>query len=338
MNNPRHARLRLQAMIEKWPMKEPFHITGYTFTEIDSLVVSLHEDGKTGRGEAQGVYYRRDTPATMLAQIEALRHRIEAGVTRQDLLQLLPAGGARNALDCALWDLEANQIGQPVWRLAELEPPRPLITTFTLGADNPAVMADGARDYTDAHALKLKLTDDDLNAERVRAVRAARPDAWIMIDANQGFTRDSFTRLLPELQQTQVALIEQPFPVGREDWLDGLNSPIRIAADESVQDHFDLQKLGGRVDIINIKLDKCGGLTEALAMAKQARGLGFELMVGNMGGTSLAMAPAFILGQQCTVVDVDGPISLKSDRTPGMTYENGMAWNAERVWGAPARV
>jgi L-alanine-DL-glutamate epimerase-like enolase superfamily enzyme len=326
--------VKLHTAIEKRPMKAPFHITGYTFTGFDALVVTLREGGCIGRGEAQGVYYKHDNPPGMLDQIEALRDRIERGITRTELLDCLPPGGARNALDSALWDLEAKQTGMPVWKLAGSTTPEALTTTFTIGADEPAVMADHARAFGDAHALKLKLTDDEFNAERVRAVRAARPDVWIMVDANQGFTRDSLTRLLPALQQCRVALIEQPFPIGKEGWLDGMERPIPIAADESVQDHIDLARLAGRVDTINIKLDKCGGLTEALAMASQARAMGFGLMVGNMSGSSLAMAPAFVLGQQCAVVDLDGPLYLREDCSPGAQYQDGMIWCPEKLWGS----
>ena len=331
MSGPRSA--ELHAAIEKRPMKAPFHITGYTFTGFDALVVTLREGGYTGRGEAQGVYYKHDNPPEMLAQVEALRDRIEHGITRTDLLDCLPPGGARNALDAALWDLEAKRRGMPAWQLARIDPPRPLRTTFTIGADEPVRMAEHARGFTDARALKLKLTDDDLNAERVCAVRAARPDVWIMVDANQGFTRDSLARLLPILQQCRIALIEQPFPIGKESWLDDIERPIPIAADESVQDHTDLVRLADRVDVINIKLDKCGGLTEALSMANQARAMGFDLMVGNMSGSSLAMAPAFVLGQQCAVVDLDGPLYLREDCAPGARYQDGMIWCPEELWG-----
>lgn len=327
--------MKLHTRLEKWALKVPFHITGYTFDVFDALVVSLHEGDHVGRGEALGVYYHDDTPVSMQAQVEALRERIEAGVTRQQLLQLLPAGGARNAIDCALWDLEAKRAGRPVWMLAGLDAPRPLLTTFTVGAAEPATMAEAARSFPAARALKLKLTDDGLNADRVRAVRAACPDAWIMVDANQGFTRESFAHLLPALVDAGIAVVEQPFPIGSEAWLDGLDSPIMIAADESVQDHHDLPSLVGRVGMINIKLDKCGGLTEALAMAEQARGLGFELMVGNMSGSSLAMAPAFVLGQLCKVVDLDGPVFLRGDPQPSATYEDGRIWCDDAVWGGP---
>ena len=335
MNIEGQARLQLQARIEKWSLTAPFHITGYTFNEIETLVVSLHQDDMVGRGEALGVYYHRDTPVPMLAQVEALRERIEAGMTRQQLQQALPAGGARNALDCAMWDLEARRRGQPVWKLVGQEAPRPLLTTCTLGADDPAKMAEAARELVGVRALKLKLTNDDLNVQRVHAVRAVHPEAWIMVDANQGFTRESFRQLLPALLEANVAVVEQPFPIGKEAWLDGLDSPIMLAADESVQDHNDLSKLVGRVGMINIKLDKCGGLTEALAMAEQARGLGFELMVGNMSGSSLSMAPGFVLGQSCAVVDLDGPMFLTDDHRPSVVYEDGRIWCPDNVWGGP---
>ncbi|MEP6908370.1 MAG: dipeptide epimerase [Pseudoxanthomonas sp.] len=337
MNSQGCGRLQLRAKLKSWPIKAPFHITGYTFTAFDALIVELtDEQGLIGCGEAQGVYYRKDTPVTMLAQVEALRARIEAGITRQELQQLLPAGGARNVLDCALWDLEAKRAGKPVWQLAGLNAPKPLLTTYTLGAEDPDLMAERASAYATAHAIKLKLTDDDINAARVLAVRKARPDVWLMVDANQGFTRESFARLLPTLMEARVDVVEQPFPVGNEAWLDGLARPIRIAADESVQDCADLAKMVGRVDVINIKLDKCGGLTEALAIADEAGKLGFKLMVGNMGGSSLAMAPSFVVGQLCDVVDLDGPISLLEDYVPPVVYEDGKIWCPENLWGGPS--
>ena len=331
MAGPRSV--KLHAAIEKRTLKSPFHITGYTFTGFDALVVTLHDGGCIGRGEAQGVYYKHDNPPEMLEQVEALRDRIERGITRRELLDCLPPGGARHALDAALWDLEAKRKGVPVWQLAGIDPPRPLTTTHTIGAAEPVTMAAHARAFAEARALKLKLTDDGHNAERVRAVRAARPDVWMMVDANQGFTRESLARVLPALQECRVELVEQPFPVGKEGWLDDLECPIHIAADESVQDHTDLARLAGRVDTINIKLDKCGGLTEALAMASQARAMGFDLMVGNMSGSSLAMAPAFVLGQLCAVVDLDGPLYLRCDCSPAARYEHGMIWCPDELWG-----
>ncbi|WP_229238332.1 dipeptide epimerase [Dyella amyloliquefaciens] len=331
-------RVKLTASIERVEMTAPFRITGYTFTHNEMLVVRLESEGHAGYGEALGVYYHQDTPTSMLQQVGALHDIIEGGITRQQLLTLLPPGGARNAVDCALWDLEAKQQGKPVWQLAGLNPPEPLLTTFTVGAEEPEVMATRARNYTQARALKLKLTDDDRNADRVRAVRAACPDAWLMVDANQGFTPESFAALLPALVESRVAVVEQPFPVGKEAWLDGLACPIPLAADESVQDHGDLDKLVGRVNVINIKLDKCGGLTEALILARRARELGFKLMVGNMGGTSWSMAPGFVVGALCMVVDLDGPQFLVSDRAQAARYEDGRIWCSEKVWGGATAV
>jgi L-alanine-DL-glutamate epimerase-like enolase superfamily enzyme len=336
MTESRSAPFKLSVRIEKLPLVQPFHITGYTFTECEMLIVELDDGEVIARGEGIGVYYRGDTPKTMLPQIEDLREVIESGVTREQLLHLLPVGGARNALDCALWDMEAKHKGQPVWQLLGMKPPKSLLTTFTLSADDPEVMADEARKLVDARAIKIKLTNDDRNAERVRAVRAARPGVWLMADANQGFTPDSFAAAIPAFMEAGVTVVEQPFPVGQEAWLDGLNSPIPIAADESVQDHNDLPKLKGRVQVINIKLDKCGGLTEALRMARTARDLGFELMVGNMGGSSWSMAPAFVVGSMCSVVDLDGPVFISADRTPSVSYDEGRVWCPDSVWGGPA--
>jgi L-alanine-DL-glutamate epimerase-like enolase superfamily enzyme len=235
-----------------------------------------------------------------------------------------------------LWDLDAKRAGKPVWELAGLGAPKPLLTTYTVGAEDPAVMAQRASEFVGARAIKLKLTDDDSNAERVLAVRKARPDVWLMVDANQGFTRESFARLLPTFVEARVDVVEQPFPVGNEAWLDGLARPIQLAADESVLDRNDLAKMVGRVDVINIKLDKCGGLTEALAIAHEARELGFKLMVGNMGGSSLAMAPSFVVGQLCDVVDLDGPVNLLADYLPSVEYQDGRIWCPESLWGGPS--
>jgi L-alanine-DL-glutamate epimerase-like enolase superfamily enzyme len=326
----------LGASIEKLPLKEPFHITGYTFVDFDVLVVTVTEGALTGRGEGLGVYYRDDRPASMLAQIESLRPAVEQGLTRERLVALLPPGGARNALDCALWDLEAKRQGCPVWQLAGLPAPRPLLTTFTLSADDPEIVAANARRLTRAHAIKVKLTSDGRNLERVRAVREAHPEVWLMVDANQGFTRESLEAALPGLAEARVQVLEQPFPVGQESWLDGLVSPITIAADESVQDRRDLPGLVGRVGMINIKLDKCGGLTEGLRLAHEARRLGFALMVGNMGGSSWSMAPAFVLGSLCQVVDLDGPLYISADRTPAARYDDGRVWCPPELWGAPS--
>ena len=324
----------MRVEIEKFPLKEPFHITGYTLVEATVLTVTLHSHGHTGRGEASGVYYRKndDVPG-MLKQIETVRAQIEGGIDRDSLQHLLPTGGARNALDCAMWELEAKLSGRTVWQAAGLDRPRALLTTFTVGAGAPEKMAADARDYAQARAIKVKLTGTPDDAARIRAVRAGRPDVWLGIDANQGFTRPFLEALMPVLVETRVALIEQPFAIGQEAQLEGLDSPIQLAADESVQGIADLAGLVGRFNVVNIKLDKCGGLTEGLAMARAAAQLGLRVMVGNMGGTSLAMAPAALLGQYCDIVDLDGPVFLTSDRTPSVVYDQGSMIASDEVWG-----
>jgi L-alanine-DL-glutamate epimerase-like enolase superfamily enzyme len=316
-------------------LSRPFHITGHVFHHVPVSHVVLREGAAIGRGEAAGVYYRSDLPETMLPVIESLRDEIAAGLDREGLRQRLPAGGARNAIDCALWELEARRIGRPVWQLAGLPEARPLMTTFTVGVDTPEVMAAHAGDYADARAIKLKLNGDvEQDAARVRAVRTRRPDVWIGVDANQGYDAARLPLLLPSLVECRVALLEQPVPRGAEGDLDGIERVIPIAADESILDLAELEALHARFDVINIKLDKCGGLTEGLAMARRARELGKQVMVGNMVGTSLAMAPAFVLGQLCDVVDLDGPVFLAADCVPGAVYRDGMIHCADEVWGA----
>jgi L-Ala-D/L-Glu epimerase / N-acetyl-D-glutamate racemase len=333
MNMQSNNRLSMQVDIETWPLKAPFRITGYTFSAIDVVVITLRRDGHSGRGEAAGVYYRNDVAGRMLKQLEAARPSIEAGVDRNALQRLLPAGGARNAVDCALWDLEAKSSGCAAWQIAGMSEPSPLLTTYTIGADTPAKMAAGARAYADARALKLKLTGEPVDAARIRAVREARPDVWMGVDANQGFTPASLDQLCPILVESRVELVEQPFKIGQEAQLETMDIPVPIAADESAQDSSDIAALADRFDVVNIKLDKCGGLTEALAMSRLARQAGMEVMVGNMTGTVLAMAPAFLLGQRCTLVDLDGPLFLIQDRIPAALYENGTLWCPEEAWG-----
>lgn len=328
------ASLKLSVEVERLQFAAPFRISGFLFDHQDAVVVTLDDGSQRGRGEACGVYYLDDDAAKMVATIESHRTRIEAGIDRATLQQLLPAGGARNALDCALWELEARRLGRPVWELAGLDPPQPLVTTFTLGADEPAVMAQGARNFKDAQALKVKLTGDlELDIARVRAVRAARPQVWLGVDANQGYTKANLGRLIDALVEQNVVQLEQPLARGREADLDGFASPIPLVADESVLGLADVAGLVGRFNLVNIKLDKCGGLTEGLAMAREAHRLGLGVMVGNMMGSSLAMAPSFVLGQLCDVVDLDGPTFLSHDRTPAVTYSQGMIWADEAIWG-----
>jgi L-alanine-DL-glutamate epimerase-like enolase superfamily enzyme len=329
------SKLKLDVRVEQLRLAQPFRISGYVFEAQDAIVVTLDDGNHRGRGEASGVYYLGDNAPEMLAAIEANRAAIEAGIDRAGLQQLLPPGGARNAVDCALWDLEAHRSGKEVWQLAGLPAAKPLVTTFTMGADDPAVMAEGAKKYANARALKMKLTGDlDLDIARVRAVRAARPHTWLGVDANQGYQIHALDKLLSALVECDVSLLEQPLKRGREADLDGFTSPIPVAADESCLSLADVPGLVGRFNVVNIKLDKCGGLTEGLAMAHEAKRLGLNVMVGNMVGSSLAMAPAFVLGQLCDVVDLDGPVFLANDRTPGISYDGGLAWCSDKVWGS----
>jgi L-alanine-DL-glutamate epimerase-like enolase superfamily enzyme len=319
--------------IEQWPLVKPLRITGFKWDCVEVLVVSVEKDGQTGRGEAAGVYYRGETPASMMEQIHSIRGAIAAGIDRDSLREIMPRGGARNALDCAMWDLEAKLEGRPAWQIAALEEPSPLLTTFTCGADEPEKMAAAALAYRGARAIKLKLTGEQIDAERVRAVRDARKDVWLSIDANQGFTRPVLEALMPVLVDMRVALIEQPFPIGQEALLDGLRSSIPIAADESAQGIEDIPAIASRFNVVNIKLDKCGGLTEGIAMARAAVAVGLDVMVGNMPGTSLSMAPAFLLGQLCSVVDLDGPVFLTEDRADAAEYTDGFIRCPVALWG-----
>ena len=326
--------LTLQVEIQQLRLSVPFRISGYVFEVQDVVVVTLGDGEHRGRGEASGVYYLNDGAGKMVGAIEDVRSTVELGVDRAGLQDLLPPGGARNALDCALWELDAHRAGAPVWQLADLPPPKPLLTTFTLGAEAPEVMAAGALKFSQARALKLKLTGQlDLDIARVRAVRSARPDVWMGVDANQAYSIVSLAALIDALALQDVSLLEQPLKRGHEMDLDGVQSTIPIAADESALSMGDLPALRGRFQVVNIKLDKCGGLTEGLAMAREARRLGLKVMVGNMVGSSLAMAPAFVLGQLCDVVDLDGPIFLERDRTPSISYTDGNVWSGAQVWG-----
>jgi L-alanine-DL-glutamate epimerase-like enolase superfamily enzyme len=324
----------LEIRKEHWPFREPFRISGYVFTEAKIIRVVIRDGAAEGQGEAAGVYYRHETPDSMIAEIEVVRREIENGITRGRLREILPAGGARNAVDAALWDLEAKKTGRPAWKIAKLQALRPMATTYTVGADTPEKMAAVARDYAPAPRLKLKLTGDG-DAARLKAIRAARPDAWIGVDANQGFTRASLEALMPVLIETKVGLIEQPVKVGREAELDGLQSPIPLAADESVQGLADIEKAKGRFEVVNIKLDKCGGLTEALMMVSAIRAAGMRPMVGCMEGTSLAMMPGALVGQLCDFVDMDAVLFLKDDRKPSVVYRDGEIMTPEHGWGMP---
>ena len=335
MYTPTQQPLQVTATSEDWPLAEVIRITGRTFSSSQVVHVTLSAAGRTGHGEGSGVYYKGDDAAHILQTIEAVRPHLQAGLSRAQLQSLLPPGGARNALDCALWDLEAQLTGEPVWQRAGLAKPGPLLTTFTVSAEEPEAMARRARSFPDARAVKLKLLGDGQDAHRVRAVRQALPQVWLGVDANQGFTLHSLGTLLPDLMACNVRLIEQPLPVGQEDGLRGLRCPIPLAADESVQGLADVEAAAEHFQVLNIKLDKCGGLTEALAMADRATQLGMTVMVGNMTGTALSMAPASLVGQRCSIVDLDGPYFLARDRTPGVRYVDGLLHCPSEVWGSP---
>ncbi|MEH6790828.1 dipeptide epimerase [Parasphingorhabdus sp.] len=329
------GQLTLDVSTETFPFREPFRISGHLFTETEVVLVSLSDGTHVGRGEAAGAYYLGDDTEKMLAEIERVRQAIEAGATRSELQLLLPHGGARNALDCAWWELEAKASGTAVWEIAGLAAePQPLLTTITLGAQEPAVMAEKAAALTDFRALKLKLTGEaETDFARVAEVRAVRPDCWIGVDANQGYGIDGLAALVEVLLENGVQLLEQPLARGRESDLDGFERRMPFAADESALSLEDVDAMVGRFDVINIKLDKCGGLTEGLAIARRAKQLGLGVMVGNMMGSSLSMAPSFIVGQLCDVVDLDGPTFLRADRSPAVEYADGNIWCPAGLWG-----
>lgn len=329
------GRLSLDVVTETLRLSAPFVISGYVFETSDVAVVTLSDGTHRGRGEASGVYYVGDDVPGIRVTLERVRPAIEAGIDREALRDLLPPGGARNAVDCALWELEAGRAGKPVWVLAGLASPQPVRTTFTLGANTPEAMAAGARRYADARSIKVKLTGElALDIDRVQAIRAARPDAWLGVDGNQGFAIDELPELTAALAAAKVSLLEQPLKRSRENDLLGFTSPIPIAADESILSLAELDRAPGRFDLVNIKLDKCGGLTEGLMIAAEARRLGLGVMVGNMVGTSWAMAPGFVLAQLCDLVDLDGPTFLTEDRVPGVTYRDGDIWSGLEVWGS----
>ena len=314
---------------------EPFRITNYVFEAMPSIVARIAEGEVAGRGEAAGVYYLGDDQQNMIDAVERVRGAIESGITRDDLQSLLRPCGARNALDCAMWELESLAAGQPVWQLAGVARPKPLVTTFTLPADEPAVLAVKVNRLAFAQAIKLKLDGDpDVDEERMRVVRAARPDAWLGVDANQGFAPETLDRLAEAARSFAVSLIEQPLPRGQEAELEHWRPGIPVAADESILDLAELREQARYFDVINIKLDKCGGLTEALKMARAARMFGKQVMVGNMGGSTLAMAPGFVLGQLCDIVDLDGPFGLADDPLAEQIYKDGAIFVPNTLWGA----
>ena len=310
--------------IERWEMREVFATSRDAITHIPVILVTLTDAaGHVGRGEAAGVDYDGETPESMAAEVQSVAARIHDGIDGTELMSLLPAGGARNALDCALWDLRAKQTGIRVWQTAGLAPPVPVTTVLTIGLGDEADTRRKARASTGYPILKLKL-DAERHLDVVRIVREEHPRARLLVDANQAWSRALLEKLLPALVAAGVELVEQPVARGEDALLDGLSSPIPLAADESCTDRRSFPSLAGRYAHVNIKLDKCGGLTEALAMQAEAPRHGFGLMVGNMCGTSLAMAPAFLIAQACRFIDLDGPLLQKLDRDAPIRFDDGV--------------
>lgn len=325
--------IKLSVHLETWDLKQPFRITGERLDAAVALIVQVADDVHVGRGEGEGVPYLGETPQRMLEQVRTVEQAVRRGAGREDLLGLLPPGGARNAVDCALWDLEAKRSGESIWALTGISP-RPVATVFTIGIeDTPEAMAAKAANAPDYPILKIKLDGDEPLA-RLRAIHGARPDAALVVDANQGWTLDLLREIVPACVDLKVNMIEQPLPRGQDAALEHFDSPIVLAADESCQDTSELDAVAARYDMINIKLDKTGGLTEALHLAKAARACGKQLMVGNMVGTSLAMAPAFVVAQLCDFVDIDGPLLLRYDHPNGLRYSAGTVEVFDRdFWG-----
>lgn len=323
----------LTVRAESWPLAAPFTISRGSRTAAEVVVVALGEGQAFGRGECVPYPRYGESVAGVIGQIEAMRDRLEQGLDRAALQAAMPAGAARNAIDCALWDLEAKRSGRAVWSLAGRAPPRPLSTAYTLGLDTPERMAAAAQANALRPLLKLKLGGSD-DLPRVRAVRDQAPQARLIVDANEAWTPDLLVELAPRLHALGVEMIEQPLPAGRDSALAGIERPVPVCADESCHETADLASLAGKYDAVNVKLDKTGGLTEALRMADAAEALGISLMVGCMIGTSLAMAPAFLVAQRARWVDLDGPLLLANDREPGIGFEGSRMRPAPaELWG-----
>jgi L-alanine-DL-glutamate epimerase-like enolase superfamily enzyme len=329
--------ISLEIRRESWPVAGGFTISRGTVQAVELVVVELVESGPhgtfRGRGECRPYARYGETPEGVIEAIEAQRHALNRGLDRAGLQEALPAGAARNALDCALWDLAAKRAEAPLWQLLALAPPQPLLTAYTLSLDRPEAMAANARRNAARPLLKIKLGgEDDLAC--VEAVRAAAPRARLILDANEGWSIDDYRRLVPPLAELGVDLIEQPLAAGEDGALAELPRPIVLCADESCHDSASLAGLEGLYDAVNIKLDKTGGLSEALNLRARAEEAGYIVMVGSMLATSLAMAPAVLLAQGAAYVDLDGPLLLERDRSPGLRYEGGLLHPPEgALWG-----
>ncbi|MCH7821611.1 MAG: dipeptide epimerase [Proteobacteria bacterium] len=324
---------QVSAHLENWMALIPFRIARQTSDDFPCVVCEIGQDGRIGRGEALGVYYLGETEKSMLAQLDSIAGDLAGGAGRQELLELLPPGGARCAADAALWDLEAQLSGTSAWNTAGVAPD-PIETVFTIGLEaEPEEMGARAAAASDLTLFKIKL-NDDRPVERVAAIRDARPDSRLVVDVNEAWNFERLKEVAPELAALDVKMIEQPLPRGKDSALEDYESPLPLCADESCQDTTDLDDLVPRYQMINIKLDKTGGLTHGLELAQAARAKGLGLMVGCMGGTSLCMAPIHVLAQLADFVDIDGPLLLKNDRLGGFDYDRGMVSLPEkRFWG-----
>jgi L-alanine-DL-glutamate epimerase-like enolase superfamily enzyme len=325
---------RLAVRRESFPIRGTFRIARGAKTQADVVVAEIADGDALGHGECVPYARYGESVEGVVTAIKKLSDAVADGLDRTELQSLLPPGAARNALDCALWDLEAKRTGVPVWRRAGLTAlPKPVPTLFTIGIDEPAAMEAAARAARDRPLLKIKLGGDGI-VERVRAVRAGAPRARLVVDFNEGADFETFKAAGPELKALGVELIEQPLPAGRDNALAGLNYPVPLGADESVHAAPDIARLGTLYQVVNIKLDKAGGLTEALAMQRRAREAGFSIMIGCMVASSLAMAPAVLLAQDADFVDLDGPLLLAQDRTPALRYDGALVYPpSPDLWG-----
>ena len=319
----------LSVSFDSFPLAEVFTISRGARTTAEVLTVHATENGVTGRGECVPYARYGETRESVADQIAALPTALD----RAALQGLLPAGAARNAVDCALWDLEGKRAGRRVWELAGLPAPGPEITAFTLSLEVPEKMRAAAAKNAHRPLLKIKLgTPDDM--PRLEAVRAGAPAARIIVDANEGWSAEVYADLAPHLLRLGVEMVEQPLPAGEDAMLSEIDRPLPVCADESCHDRASLPDLAGKYDMVNIKLDKTGGLTEALALRDAARAQGYAVMVGCMVGSSLAMAPAVLVAQGVQVTDLDGPLLLAEDRTPALRYdEAGVHPPAVELWG-----
>ena len=312
--------MKLAVREDIFPIAGAFTISRGTRTESRVVTVSLTRDGVTGWGECYPyARYGEDVPSVM-AQIEAMGEALAAGLDRAALQEAMPAGAARNGLDCAFWDLEAKTTGRRVWEMAGLPAPEPAITAYTLSLDTPETMRARAAENAHRPLLKIKLGGAG-DIERLRAVRDGAPDATIVVDANEGWDAETYARIAPVVLDLGVAMVEQPLPAGDDGALAELDRVLPVCADESCHDRASLDALSGKYDMINIKLDKTGGLTEALALKTEAEARGFKIMIGCMIGSSLGMAPATLVAQGAAVVDLDGPLLLAADRDTPLTYD-----------------